>query len=372
MAGLYLHIPFCKRKCVYCDFFSTAQYDTYGASYIDAALREMEAARDYLAGEPMATVYLGGGTPSLYPASDIARLLDGARELFGGGAITETTLEANPEDITPQYLQELKTAGIDRLSLGIQSFDDDLLAFMKRRHDSARAAASVALAREAGFGNIGIDLIYGIPGLTLPLWEATLRQAISMAPEHISAYHLTFEPGTTLGRWLAAGKAAEIAEEESHRQYDLLHRLLTDAGYEHYEVSNFARPGCRSRHNSSYWTGEKYLGIGPGAHSYNGRTRRWCAMTLPEYVDAPQILYESETLTPDDIYNELIMTSLRCTDGITTGQIAARAGRNYAQYFQSAADPLLASGLLSMVNSRYVIPPSRFLTSDNIIAKLFI
>ncbi|MCC8035047.1 MAG: coproporphyrinogen III oxidase family protein, partial [Rikenellaceae bacterium] len=290
----------------------------------------------------------------------------------GTEGITDITLEANPEDLTPEYLSGLHEAGINRLSIGIQSFDDGLLGYMKRRHDGTKALFSVHAARRAGFDNISIDLLYGIPSLTSKLWEETLDRALALEPEHISAYHLTIEPATLLGRQHSAGKVTEIPQQESQEQFLILREKLVTSGYEHYEVSNFAKPSFRSRHNSSYWTGEKYLGIGPGAHSFDGMERRWCSMTVSEYIAAPRIVYHWETLTPNDIYNELVMTSLRCADGLTAAKISDRAGEKYTSYFTSRADGLLQRGLLQLEADRYFIHPRDFLISDNIISSLFI
>ncbi|MCD8172597.1 MAG: radical SAM family heme chaperone HemW [Alistipes sp.] len=369
MAGIYIHIPFCKRKCVYCDFYSTAQFDLYGGKYLETAVREISTQRGFPGPGPVRTLYFGGGTPSLYRPADIGRIMEAVAANFDMAGIGEVTLEANPEDLSPAYLRDLAAAGIDRLSIGVQSFDDSMLSFMRRRHNAARAAHSVREARNAGFGTISIDLIYGIPGMDAGVWESTLQQALRLRPEHISAYHLTFEPGTTLGKWKASGKVSEIADELSREQFLALHRTLTEAGYKHYEVSSFALPGYRSRHNSLYWTGEPYLGIGPGAHSYNGTVRRWCDMTVRDYVTAAEPVYGREELTPDDRYNETVMTSLRTADGLLLSGLPDRAD---ASRFVETARPLVDRGLLRQDGERYYIEPSEFLTSDSVIASLFI
>lgn len=372
MAGIYIHIPFCKRKCVYCDFYSTALFGKYSLSFLDAAVRELEASKGYIRGEAVTTLYFGGGTPSLYPARGIGKLVGAVRDIYGAGEISEITLEANPEDIDQEYLCGLVDAGVNRLSIGVQSFDDGVLSFMKRRHDGAKAESSIEAARRAGLANITIDLIYGIPGLDLGLWAKTLDRAVSLSPEHISAYHLTVEPGTALGRRYSAGTLAEVPQDKSEAQFRLLREKLLSSGYEHYEVSNFAKKGFRSRHNSSYWTGEKYLGIGPGAHSFDGVSRRWCGMSVADYVAAEKILYGCEILSPDDRYNELVMTSLRCTDGVTESKIGETAGEKYLMHFSLAADGLLRRGLLQREGNRYYIDPRDFLISDSIISSLFI
>ncbi|MCC8020074.1 MAG: radical SAM family heme chaperone HemW [Rikenellaceae bacterium] len=371
MAGIYLHIPFCKRKCIYCDFYSTAQFGLYGGKFLEAAFREVRTQRGFLA-DPVDTVYFGGGTPSLYAPSDIRYLLETVSDNFNTSRLSEVTLEANPEDLSPPYLNALAAAGINRLSIGVQSFDDGLLTFMRRRHDAARAAEAVRHARSAGFGNISIDLIYGIPGMTAGIWEETLREAVALRPEHISAYHLTFESGTTLGKWKEKKKISEVPDEESREQFLALHHTLTEAEYEHYEVSNFALPGYRSRHNSSYWTGEPYLGIGPGAHSYDGTVRRLCDMTVKDYVAAAEPVYGREQLTSDDRYNEIVMTSLRTSDGLHLSRIRNKVGDCFSELFIETARPLVERGHLRQNGERYWIEPADFLTSDSVIAYLFV
>lgn len=368
MAGIYIHIPFCKRKCIYCDFYSTAQPDRYGADFVGAAVREISGQRGFLAGAPVETVYFGGGTPSLLDHRDIALLFRTVRENYDTTSLSEITLEANPEDLGSEYLTALSRSGVNRLSIGIQSFDDDILAFMRRRHNGAKAVSSVRQAQDAGFGNIGIDLIYGIPGMDLEGWEKTLEQALELKPEHISAYHLTFQPGTTLGKMKEKGEISEIPDRESLHQFEMLHRILSAAGYEHYEVSNFALPGYRSRHNSAYWTGKPYLGIGPGAHSYNGTERQWCSMSVKDYVTAPAPEYEMEILSADDRYNELVMVSLRTVEGLDAGKIGAQ----YTEHFLKESERLVRSGRLRRHGNRYHIPPQDFLSSDSVISSLFI
>lgn len=274
MAGLYIHIPFCKQLCHYCDFFSCISLAKTGP-VLEALLREMELRRRFLPGDSLSTLYVGGGTPSVYAPQELGRLTARARELWNCTGLEESTVEVNPDDLSPACLDGLLRAGFDRLSIGIQSFVDRDLRLMNRRHTAEGAEKAVREAQRAGFGNISIDLIYGIPGMSDREWRDNLERALSLEVQHISAYHLTVEPRTVFGRRAAQGKFTPVDEETSQRQYLTLHRTLTAAGYEHYEISNFARPGRRSRHNSAYWTGEPYLGIGPSAHSYDGRRRSW-------------------------------------------------------------------------------------------------
>jgi oxygen-independent coproporphyrinogen-3 oxidase len=312
--------------------------------------------RSFLPGGRLDTIYIGGGTPSLLSAEQLQGLLDHAATLWDCSGLLEVTLEANPEDLTDDYLARLSTTGFDRLSIGVQSFDDGLLRLMNRRHDAGRARAAVRAAQKAGFDNISIDLIYGVPGMTDAQWELTLDEAIALGVQHISAYHLTIEPDTAFGRQRLAG----VSEEVSERQYETLRRKLGEAGFEHYEISNFALPGRRAVHNSAYWSGEPYLGVGPSAHSFDGdRRREWVVADLKKYLEAPS--YEGETLSGRERRNERIMTALRTADGLTMSELSEN----------NTAVRFLAEGLLVKRGGRVAIPPEKFLLSDHIIAALF-
>ena len=255
MAGIYLHIPFCKRICAYCDFYKSADLRQMDA-LIEAMHRELDARRGYLGGEAVETRYFGGGTPSLCPPEEIGALLRHTEELFDCSRAEETTLEANPDDLTPRYLAAVRRAGIDRLSIGIQSFDDDCLKLMNRRHTARQAAEAVHNAQKEGFGNITVDLIFGVPGFGGDSLRRSLGEAIGLGVQHISAYHLTIEPDTAFGRRAARGAFAPVEEQVSEEEFLTVHDTLTAAGFEHYEVSNFALPGFRARHNAAYWHGE--------------------------------------------------------------------------------------------------------------------
>ena len=273
MAGLYFHIPFCKRVCAYCDFYKSVDLRRMDP-LLESMHRELDARREYLGGEPVRTRYFGGGTPSLCAPEAVAGLLDHAATLFDCTAAEETTLEANPDDLTPAYLAALRRAGVNRLSVGIQSFDDACLKLMNRRHNAAQAVEAVRSAQREGYENITVDLIFGVPGFGNDTLRRSLDSALALGVQHISAYHLTVEPGTAFGRRAARGQFAPVDEATSETEYALVHETLTGAGFEHYEVSNFALPGFRARHNAAYWHGVKYLGIGPAAHSFDGRHGR--------------------------------------------------------------------------------------------------
>lgn len=368
MAGLYFHIPFCKRICAYCDFYKSA--DLRRMDEVLAAMHaELERQRSYLSGEAVRTRYFGGGTPSLCTPKQIGELLIHAAGLFDCTAAEETTLEANPDDLTGPYLDAMRRAGVDRLSIGIQSFDDACLRLMNRRHTAAEAAEAVKRARAAGFGNLTIDLIFGVPGYGGDSLRRTLDTALELRPEHISAYHLTVEPDTAFGRRAARGDFVPVGEQVSEEEFLLVHETLTEAGYEHYEVSNFALPGRRARHNAAYWHGEKYLGIGPAAHSYDGRERHWNASSLDRYLggEAP----ECEVLSDRDRLNEYLLTRLRTAEGIDLGEAERLFGAACAAQLEKEAQRFIAAGMLAASEKRLAVPPAKFLVSDAVIGALF-
>ncbi len=372
MAGLYFHIPFCKRICAYCDFFHSADLAQCDA-LLRAMHRELDAAASFLSDGRVRTIYFGGGTPSLLPAQALNELADHAGRLLDCSAVEEFTVEANPDDLSPEYLEALARMGADRLSVGVQSFEDGALRLMNRRHTAEQAAQAVRNARRAGFGNLTIDLIFGIPGYGEQSLRSTLEKALELAPEHISAYHLTIEPATAFGRRAACGTFAPVSELTSEREYALVHRTLTDAGYMHYEVSNYALPGFRSRHNSAYWKGEEYLGVGPSAHSFARGIRRWAVASLGEYLRlaGTDELYGWERLSLRDRYNEYLMTGLRTAEGVDAAAIGRQFGAERMARFMRQAERLLGEGLLVQVNGRIAVPAERFLVSDSVIERFF-
>ncbi|MBR6831442.1 MAG: radical SAM family heme chaperone HemW, partial [Tidjanibacter sp.] len=293
MAGLYIHIPFCKRLCGYCDFFKTMSL-RHCDDMVVALKREMEHRRDFFDGDPLTTIYIGGGTPTVYDPQVLQGLIDRAVELWGDAELGEITVEANPDDLTPDYLARLRQTRINRLSIGIQSFIDRDLQFMNRRHSAEQAIECVKEAQRAGFDNITIDLIYGVPGMSNEEWRRNIVTALDLEVQHISAYHLGIEPGTLFGK----RGVVPVDEQTSEEQYLMLHRMMEEAGYEHYEISNFARSGRRAQHNSSYWHGVRYLGVGPSAHSYDGARRWWVESSIGGYIKnvGSDVIYESELL----------------------------------------------------------------------------
>lgn len=369
MATLYFHIPFCKRICTYCDFYKVGAIELI-PKVVESMHRELEMRANYLGDRHITSIYFGGGTPSLLRPEQIESLIDHARELFDCSEVGEITLEANPDDLTEEYIERLRQTSINRISLGIQSFDDRVLRFMNRRHTAAEAKECVARLRAAGYDNISIDIIFGVAGFGDEWLRETLQEAVALDVEHISAYHLTVEERTRLGVMVRKGEYQPVDEERSESDYRLVEDMLTEAGYEHYEVSNYAKTGCRAKHNSAYWQGVEYLGIGAGAHSFSGDDRRWCVSTAKEYAEG-DIRFESEELTYVDHLNEYVMTSLRTMEGVNLEHIAAVYGESEAERILHSAKAWIERGALCYEAHRLYIPTAEFLLSDAIIEALF-
>ena len=369
MATLYFHIPFCKRICTYCDFYKVGALGLL-PKVVEGMHRELDERANYLSDRRITSVYFGGGTPSLVAPKEIERLIQHARNLFDCSAVEEITVEANPDDLTEEYVEELHKTLVNRLSLGIQSFDDRVLQFMNRRHSATEAVESVHRLRRAGYDNISIDLIFGVAGFGDSWLRESVEEALALGVEHISAYHLTVEERTRLGLMVRKGEYKPVEEEQSERDYALVESMLLGAGYEHYEVSNYALEGRRAKHNSAYWTGVEYLGIGPGAHSFSGDDRRWCISTAKEYGQG-DICFESESLTRRDHLNEYVMTSLRRVEGIDLGYIAQRFGRAEVERIERAAKVWLDAKTVIRQGDRLALPTSKFMLSDAVIESFF-
>ena len=368
MSGLYFHIPFCKRVCAYCDFARTA--DMRRRDEVIAAMHdELRRRRGFLHNINIGTVYFGGGTPSVLPPAELQRLIDAAAGCFDLSAVGECTVEANPDDLTAQYISELRRTDVDRLSIGIQSFDDDCLRMMNRRHTAAQAVEAVRRAQDAGFDNISVDLIFGIDGYGGKVLERNIESLLRLGVQHVSAYHLTVEAGTALARRVAEGGMRVVDETVSEAEYMALHESLTAAGFEHYEVSNYALPGRRSQHNSAYWRGTEYIGIGAGAHSFDGERRCWNAPTVAGYLAGEG--GGEERLTEADMRNEMIMTSLRTVEGLDMQRFAERFGEDAAVKTFEGAKSFLLNGLLLRDGTGIRIPAEKFMLSDMIIEALF-
>lgn len=368
MAGIYFHIPFCKRICSYCDFYRSADLRLMD-DVLSAMSVELVEQRDFLHDTRIRTIYFGGGTPSLLEPSLMGELVEQVGALFDCSAVEEFTVEANPDDITTEYAAGLRKIGVNRISLGVQSFNDEELKFMNRRHTACAAELAVKTLQDVGFDNITVDLIFGVDGFGEEVLRQSVERVIDLNVQHVSAYHLTIEPATAFGRRLAKGQMREVAESQSEREYALVEEMLCRAGFEHYEVSNYARAGRRSKHNSSYWHQAEYLGIGPGAHSFNGVERHWSEQSLGEYVVRRE--YVSEILTEQDFRNECVMTSLRCAEGIDMDSFTQRFGARESVRLRNLAQRWVTSGDLIDDGHRIYIPTSRFLISDAVIESLF-
>ena len=372
MAGLYIHVPFCAKRCLYCDFFSNTEMK-YKEPYVTALIRELEIRKDYIGNEPLETIYFGGGTPSQLQATDFERIFDAIQRLFDTSGCKEVTLEANPDDMTPEYVTGLRRFPFNRISMGVQSFKAEDLRFLNRRHDREQALRAVELCKENDLANISIDLIYGLPGQTLKEWESNLDMAIRLDIPHISAYHLIYEEGTALYKLKEAGKISPVEEEVSVSLFTSLIDRLTANGYLHYEISNFARPGMISRHNSSYWTGKKYLGAGPSAHSYNRESRQWNVSSLPPYIrgiesGSPEV--EVEELDINTRYNDFIITGLRTMWGVNLTEIQGQFGNDKLIYCQKQAAPYLKQGLLIEKGETLTLSRNGIFISDSIMSDL--
>lgn len=373
MAGIYIHIPFCKTRCIYCDFYSTTRSELK-SRYIHALCKELQMRKEYLRGEPVETIYFGGGTPSQLAEEDFREVFETIRKYYGMEHCREITLEANPDDLTEAYAAMLQNLPFNRISMGIQTFDDSTLKLLNRRHNAAQAVNAVKHCRHAGFNNISIDLIYGLPGETDERWIRDLQQAVSLNVEHISAYHLTYEEGTRIYELLQAHRIREVDEESSVRFFSTLINTLGSAGYEHYEISNFCRSDMYSRHNTSYWKGIPYLGCGPSAHSFNTNTREWNVASLEKYIhtiENNQRLFEQEHLDRTTCYNECIMTSIRTRWGVPLNDIEQKFGKELWQYCIDMARPHLDCGNLEIYdNNRLCLSRKGIFVSDGIISDL--
>ncbi|MBS1506780.1 MAG: radical SAM family heme chaperone HemW [Bacteroidetes bacterium] len=373
MAGIYLHIPFCKQACYYCDFHFSTQKDLR-QEMVDALCAEMALQKNYLDGENIETIYFGGGTPSLLSANQINTLLESLQRNFSVNA-GEITLEANPDDLSESTLYSLKAAGINRLSIGIQSFDDRILKFLHRAHTTQDAEACIERARKVGFTNLSIDLIYSIPGQEDELWKKNIERAIALQPEHISAYALTIEEKTVFGNWRKKGKLTPQHDDVAASQMELLINSLSNAGYEHYEISNFSKPGYHARHNSSYWQQKKYLGIGPSAHSYNGYSRQYNLANNPLYIQSIAkgiVPFEVELLTAANKINEYLLTSLRTKWGCDLEYLSTTLSYDLLQRQKENIEKLLHKGLLEKKGNVLLLTHQGKMLADQITSELFV
>ena len=387
MSGIYLHIPFCKSKCAYCNFFSLVTEKKMD-DYVSALKKEIINRKSYLGDDVVKTIYFGGGTPSLLPIKYVEEILELLHENYNVISNPEVTLEINPDTIDKDKMFALKRLGVNRMSVGIQSFNDDDLRYLGRRHDSRHALQVLDDLSSVGFDRITLDLIYGMPTLTEEKWNHNLDIFFSTGISHLSAYALTVEPKTILGQKIEKEELQEVSEEDTIRHYNILVERTKENGFEHYEISNFAKPGCRSQHNSIYWQDVKYLGLGPSAHSYDGDSRQWNVSNLTKYIQFVNAdidtdtdadtdtdmgrYYEREILSKEDKYNEYVMTSLRTSWGCNVDKIERDYGKSYAHNFLKNIKKYLDSGIMLMKDNSFILTDKGMLFADGVAADLFV
>ena len=372
MAGIYIHIPFCRKACHYCNFhFSTSA--KMQESFVNALLQEINLQQNYLS-ERVSTIYFGGGTPSVLPSANIKDIISELNKNFIIENNAEITLEANPDDITTERLAAWKQTGINRLSIGIQSFVQKDLVWMNRAHDAQQAFNCILLAQKAGFNNLTIDLIYGTPTLSDESWERNVKTAIALQIPHLSCYALTVEPKTALEKLIKQKTLADVDTEKQARHFELLMQWMKEAGYEHYEISNFAKPGFRSRHNSSYWQGKPYVGLGPSAHSFNETSRQWNVANNALYIQSLAkglVPFETEVLTAEQQLNEYVMTSLRTIEGISLQKVKQNFGNDKYEYLIKTARPHLTNQYVTIEDDFLKTTTAGKLLADGIASDLF-
>ena len=372
-AGIYIHIPFCKQACNYCNFHFSTSLDLK-EDLLKCLEKEIILRKNYLEGRQIQTIYFGGGTPSLLSTDEIKKLLQAIYSNFEVIENAEFTLEANPDDLTKEKLSELKNAGINRLSIGVQSFFDKELKWMNRSHDAIQAENCIRNAKEIGFDNITIDLIYGVPGLTNTEWKQNLEKAIELNIDHLSCYALTVEPKTALYHQIEKDKLPPLNEQQAAEQFEILMAFAKQTGFEHYEISNFARDKKYSKHNTSYWKGNWYLGIGPSAHSFNSSTRQWNIANNALYIkniNEDKDPSETEILTIPQQYNEFVMISLRTMWGMDLHEIKNRFGETYLHLIQKESARYIQSGDIVLENEKMKLSDKGKLIADKIISDLF-
>ena len=373
MSGIYVHIPFCRSRCIYCGFYSTTLMDLRH-QYVDAVCAEMRLRRDYISG-PYSTIYVGGGTPSTLDVMDLKKLFDNIYKVFSVETDAEVTIECNPDDVTPSFADLLAGLPVNRVSIGVQTFSDGRLKLLRRRHDAAEIYQAVDNLRRGGISNISVDLIFGFPCETLTDWIYDIESALSLNVEHISAYSLMYEEGTPLYTMLSKGRVAQIDDELSLVMYDELVSRLGRAGFEHYEISNFARSGFRSRHNSSYWRQIPYIGLGAAAHSFDLCSRQWNVSNVASYISAigcESVPMEREELDSNTIFNDIITTALRTSEGIDLKWLDLTLGQSYCNILLDNASRYLSEGLLVLDNGCLHLTYRGIFVSDMVMGDLVI
>ena len=372
MAGIYIHIPFCRQRCRYCAFYSTTLYNIK-EEYVKAVCRELQERRHYIDNNTVETIYLGGGTPSTLTIGQLHAICDTIYSNYPISRNPEVTIECNPDDLTPEFLEQLRELPFNRISMGVQSFNDVQLKRLGRRHTAEAARLAVTNARAAGYKNISIDLMFALPGSSKAEWQETLNSAIALRPEHLSAYNLMYEEGTPLYCDLTEGKVTELSEEENLEQFRMLIDSMKATGYRHYEISNFAIPGKESRHNSSYWNDTPYIGCGAAAHSYNGTSRQWNIADIKEYIkgiENGELVFETEHLSEEERYNDTILTRLRTAEGIPVEWMKQNFSERLNGYMMHAAEKEIALGNLKEDNRQLSLTEKGIFISDAVIREL--
>lgn len=372
MSALYLHIPFCRTRCIYCDFYSGVNLKTK-QRYVDALCLELMQRSDYLSDRVLQSVYFGGGTPSLLSIEEFGQLFAAIRRHFMLDPTAEITVECNPDDVSKPFLYALRELGVNRISMGAQSFSDAELRFLNRRHSAAQIITAIADCRSAGIHNISIDLMYGLPMQTDTTWQATLDQAMFLGIQHLSAYSLMYEEGTALTRLLEKGTVQELSEEQHLSLFNRLLKTTEDSGYEMYEISNFCLPGFQSRHNSAYWKTLPYLGIGAAAHSFNGHSRQWnCADTELYFqsIEQGRVAFKEELLSEQERYNEFVFTALRTREGISLIELESRFGKSYLDYCLNCSEKYLLSGRLEIKDPYLRLTRDGIFISDQVMSDM--
>lgn len=373
MRGIYIHIPFCKQACRYCDFFFTVSLK-HMDRFVDALVEEIRIKGAIHGSRNLQSLYFGGGTPSLLSIKQLERLLNEIHRQFSFEADAERSIECNPDDLVGKGAKDLHEAGFNRLSIGIQSFQERDLELMRRSHSAAQGEDAVRLAASAGFNDISLDLIYGIPGQTTEKWKENISRALSLPLTHLSAYHLTFEPGTVFDHWRKKRRLLPVPEESSVEQYLILREQLLSAGFDHYELSNFGRGKSVSRHNMLYWSGLPYLGLGPSAHSFNGEERSWNISSLNAYLEGVESGGEievREALGSREKYHDYLITTLRTKQGADPAHMEASFGKQYRIHFEQQARAFIANGSMVQEQGRVFIEPGQWLITDHILRTLF-
>ncbi len=372
MAGIYIHVPFCKTRCIYCDFYTRTDMSSKH-NYISAICREIELRKEYTGDEIIETIYFGGGTPSQLSKDDFEQIFTSIHRNFGVSQDAEITMEANPDDLNDKYLQMIREFPFNRLSIGIQSFDDNELLFLKRRHTSQKAKDAVASAKAIGFNNISIDLMYGLPKQTLDIWNKNLDEALALDIQHISSYHLIYEQGTRLYRLFKSGDVKPVEEDLSVEMFSTMIDRLSSAGFEHYEISNFAKDGLYSKHNSSYWLGKKYLGLGPAAHSFDGQNRAWNIPSISKYtegISSGKLPLEIEHLNENTRYNDFILTGMRTMWGVDLKKLESLFGSQRKEYCLKNVLKYIKQGFVSQSDDILTLTRKGIFISDGIMSDL--